>query len=275
MSHSLDDLLHLMKRLRDPETGCPWDVAQTSADIVNYSIEEVYELADAIENHGTEEIRAELGDLLFQVIFLSRIAEERSEFGFGDVVSGLIEKLVQRHPHVFTDGDLYGSPRQGDVRSDEVNRSWEKIKQQERQSRQETGLFADVPLALPALRRAAKLQKRAVPLGLDWSCSIDIVDKLKEELDELERALEYERSGSGNVETVAEEVGDLLFSCVNIARKQGIDAEQALRKSSDKFVQRVLLVERMIAEQGASGETLSEQEIDQLWVRAKNELAPS
>ena len=197
--YSVDDLQYLMSRLRDPQTGCPWDLKQTPQTIINYSIEEVYELADAIESADIDDIKGELGDVLFQVIFLARLAHEEKQFTFNDVVHTLCSKLVTRHPHVFTNGALYPSSGNGEkneestassIDEDQVAKNWERIKAGERVKKNRGGLFDDVPLALPALSRAVKLQKRGTTIGFDWPNAKGALAKLKEEVLELEELIE-------------------------------------------------------------------------------------
>ncbi len=254
--YSVDDLLYLMSRLRDPQTGCPWDLKQTPQKIINYSIEEVYELADAIESADIDDIKGELGDVLFQVIFLARLADEEQQFTFNDVVQTLCSKLVSRHPHVFTNGKLYPSQNEGGSATDNIDeaqvaKNWERIKATERAEKNRGGLFDDVPLALPALSRAAKLQKRATSIGFDWPDARGALDKLKEEVLELEALLDQAEASHNLAEDslknmpidmpqrLKDELGDVLFSSINVARKMGINSEQALRHANTKFVNRV------------------------------------
>lgn len=189
--YRLDDLLHLMARLRDPEFGCPWDLQQSYATIVPHTLEEAYEVADAIEQGDFPQLREELGDLLFQVVYYSQLAREEDRFAFDEVVDGITRKLIRRHPHVFLDGDLYGKPDAAKLAEAAVKQRWEELKAEERAAKakepQQLSLLDDVPVALPALSRAAKLQKRAAQVGFDWPEALPVVDKVREELDEVSR----------------------------------------------------------------------------------------
>lgn len=260
-----------MSRLRDPDNGCPWDIEQTSEDIINYSIEEVYELADSVESGDFQEMKDELGDVLFQVVFLSRIAEEQERFCFGDVVSACVGKLVRRHPHVFPNGSLYGSPDDAspsaDLTSTDVKENWEIIKQQERADKKQMSLFDDVPNNLPALNRSTKLQKRAASIGLDWQDSIGPLEKVREEIGELEVAHREKMTLK-----VQDEVGDLLFSIVNFCRKAGVSPEQALRKANNKFISRVNAVQNLLKELPEDRKRKKPQQelLDELWEKVKS-----
>ncbi|HEY9035055.1 MAG TPA: nucleoside triphosphate pyrophosphohydrolase [Pseudomonadales bacterium] len=263
MNYTLDDLLQLMRRLRDPEHGCPWDIAQTMHSILPSTIEEVYELVDAIEQDDVRQIREELGDVLFQVVFYAQLAAEQGWFDFAGLVDGLTAKLLRRHPHVFADGNLSaaaGVP----VNVDEVKRQWEAIKAEERRHKQQHGLLADIPLALPALKRAQKLQKRAAGVGFDWPDARSALQKIREELDELEQAL----AGTDKA-AMQDELGDLLFSCVNVARHLGVDAELALAQGNKKFARRFRYVEQQVEARGHSLQQASLMEMDSLWQQAK------
>ena len=191
--YRLDDLLHLMARLRDPEFGCPWDLQQSYATIVPHTLEEAYEVADAIEQGDFPQLREELGDLLFQVVYYSQLAREEDRFAFDEVVDGITRKLIRRHPHVFLDGDLYGKPDAAKLAEAAVKQRWEELKAEERAAKakepQQLSLLDDVPVALPALSRAAKLQKRAAQVGFDWPEALPVVDKVREELDEVLEAM--------------------------------------------------------------------------------------
>ncbi|QHJ89459.1 nucleoside triphosphate pyrophosphohydrolase [Aequoribacter fuscus] len=257
-----------MKRLRDPHDGCPWDLKQTAQTIVPYTLEEVFELVDALERGDDLGARDELGDVLFQVVFYAQLAEERELYDFDDVIHGIVAKLLRRHPHVFPDGTL-SSRRAGAEHAQErdIKERWEDIKQQERNARRQTHALDDVPLSLPALSRAQKLQKRATRLGLDWTSVTDVVVALKNETLEFEDAL-----STAAVEAVVDELGDLLFTCVNLARKLDLDAEQLLRQSNQKFETRVRLCTDLASEQGTALEAMSEQERDAIWREAKRQL---
>jgi nucleoside triphosphate diphosphatase len=265
--YSLNDLLRVMQRLRDPLLGCPWDLEQDFKSIVPSTLEECYELAQAIECEDYEHIAEELGDVLFQVIFYAQLGSERELFSFDSVVSGLVEKLIRRHPHVFANGDAEGvvSNRMSVA---EVRESWERIKQQERRGRNQASLLADVPLALPALSRAQKVQRRAAQVNFDWLNTPAVLDKLQEELDELRRAM-----SENEPRAIQEEVGDVLFTCVNLTRHLGFDAEASLRQATHKFEQRFRVMEDTAAAEGDDLPSLSEVQFDQLWRRAKAHLS--
>ncbi|MEH6550216.1 MAG: nucleoside triphosphate pyrophosphohydrolase [Pseudomonadales bacterium] len=262
--YNIEDLLYLMSRLRDPVDGCPWDLRQTLASIVPYTLEECYELADTIEQGDNGHLREELGDVLFQVVFYCRIASEDTLFDFTDVVHTLVDKLVSRHPHVFPDGSL--TARRGDqsISEQEVHASWEAIKQDERNAKSRTGLLADVPLAFPALVRSQKLQKRAATVGFDWDKIEDVLAKIDEELAELREGIAL-----GDKANQFEEVGDLLMSVVNTARHLGVDAESALRQSNLKLEQRFAGIEQLAADQGRQLGDMSLEEMDVLWCQVK------
>lgn len=265
--YSVPDLLRTMERLRDPDSGCPWDIEQTFKSIVPSTLEECYELAEAIESEDYEHVAEELGDVLFQVVFYTQLGREQGLFSFDSVVSTLVDKLIRRHPHVFADGALEGKVH---ARSSvaEVKQSWEAIKQTERDDRQKTGILADVPVALPALPRAQKLQKRVAQVDFDWPDASAVLDKLQEEVDELRAALASARSSD-----IHEEMGDVLFTCVNLARHLGLDAEETLRQSSAKFEQRFSHMEGIAAKEGRDLGALDEEQLDQLWHRAKERAA--
>lgn len=299
--YSVDDLLYLMSRLRDPQTGCPWDLKQTPQKIINYSIEEVYELADAIESTDINDIKGELGDVLFQVIFLARLADEEQQFTFYDVVQTLCSKLVSRHPHVFTNGKLYPSDNKdgssiNDIDEAQVAKNWELIKASERAEKNRSGLFDDVPLALPALSRATKLQKRATNIGFDWPNARGALNKLKEEVLELEELLDqaeqqydltedmYKNLSNDMSQRLQDELGDVLFSSINVARKMSINSEQALRHANTKFVNRVDAVMAKLQQQlpetaegegmSAASDKVDSETLNKLWNAVKKEQNP-
>jgi len=269
MAYSIDDLLYLMARLREPETGCPWDLKQSYASIAPSTLEEAYEVVDTIERGDYDHLREELGDLLFQVIFYSQLAREEERFDFERIVDGLVTKLVRRHPHVFPDGDLSQRCSQEERDSAEVKGRWEAIKQQERADKGVAGSLDDVPRNLPALSRAAKLQKRASSQGFDWPDAAGPLAKMREELLELEQTLEAHGPQEEVEAARVEELGDLLFSVVNLARHLNIDSEAALRAANRKFEQRFRWVE-----QAAPGELIehSPENLDALWRQAKREI---
>jgi len=266
--YQLDDLLHLMARLRDPQYGCPWDVKQSYATIVPYTLEEAYEVADAIERGDFEHLPGELGDLLFQVVYYCQLAREEGRFEFAQVVDGITRKLVRRHPHVFPDGDLYGAPDLARLEEAAVKQRWEALKAEERAEKaavpEQLSLLDDVPGALPALSRAVKLQKRTAQVGFDWPDALPVVDKVREELDEVLEAM-----SENDPQAVAEEVGDLLFVVSNLARHLKVDPESALRAANGKFERRFRFIEQALREAGRPIEDCSLDEMDALWGEAK------
>lgn len=261
--YTITDLLYLMQRLRDPQTGCPWDITQTYDTIAPSTLEEAYEVVDAIEKKDFAHLKEELGDLLFQVIFYSQIGKEENRFEFADVVSTLVAKLVRRHPHVFPDGTLQSQITNRNSLSEEVKARWEVIKQEERAAKGVQGVLDDVPLNLPALSRAAKLQKRAASVGFDWDDVQGPIAKVREELAEVEEAL-----ADQDLPGVEEELGDLLFAVVNISRFLKIDPEQALRKANLKFSNRFQYIEKNLNKPFASSNI---DEMNRLWEEAKND----
>lgn len=261
---AIADLLYLMARLRDPDSGCPWDLQQDYRSIVPHTLEECFELVDTIERDDFEHLLEELGDVLFQVVFYSQLAEEEGRFEFADVVALLLDKLVRRHPHVFPDGELRGesSGARPDARA--VNARWESIKQQERADKSRHGLLADIPLALPALTRAAKLQKRASGVGFDWPDSRGVLDKLREEAEELQREID-----TANHEGVKDELGDLLFTVVNLARHLKVDPESALRRANTRFEQRFNRMQQKLASDSVDSADVDARQWQALWDQAK------
>lgn len=263
-TYSVDDLLYLMARLRDPETGCPWDIKQDYASIAPSTLEEAYEVVDAIEKQDFGHLKEELGDLLFQVIFYSQLGKEEGRFEFGAIVSDLVAKLVRRHPHVFPEGTLQSRIDNRHTLPADVKARWEAIKQQERDEKaggKHQSLLADVPLNLPALSRAAKLQKRAATVGFDWSDVQGPIAKVREELLEVEEAL-----AAGDMAAVDEELGDLLFAVVNISRYLKLDPEQGLRRANQKFETRFRYIEDHLGKPLAQA---SIEEMNALWDEAK------
>ena len=268
--HKLEDLLYLMARLRDPQNGCPWDLKQSYATIVPYTLEEAYEVADAIERGDFDHLREELGDLLFQVVYYAQLAREEGRFEFDAVVDGITTKLIRRHPHVFPDGDLYGEPDPAKLEEAAVKQRWEELKAEERAAKAaepvQLSLLDDVPNALPALSRAAKLQKRASQVGFDWADALPVVDKVREELDEVLEAM-----AGGDTEGQAGEAGDLLVVGVNLARKLKVDPETALRAANAKFERRFRYIETALRDQGRTLEDSNLEEMDELWGAAKRD----
>jgi ATP diphosphatase len=268
--YSLQDLLHLMARLRDPKYGCPWDVKQNYASIVPHTLEEAYEVADAIERGDFDDLKGELGDLLFQVVYYSQLAREEGRFEFDGVIDGITRKLIRRHPHVFPTGDLYAPLETPRLNDEEVKQRWEEIKAQERASKacepEQLSLLDDVPAVLPALSRAAKLQKRASQVGFDWPSALPVVDNVREELDEVLEAM-----ADNDPEGIAEEVGDLLFAAVNLARHLKVDPESALRAANSKFERRFRFIEQALRDTQRPMEDCTLEEMDALWGEAKRQ----
>ena len=257
----LDRLIDVMRRLRDPETGCPWDVKQTFETIAPYTIEEAYEVADAIARGDLTDIRDELGDLLLQVVFQSRIAEEAGQFDLGMVAKSIANKMVARHPHVFgTDEDRPTASRQKEI--------WEDIKAAERAKKGKAGVLDDVATGLPPMMRALKLQKRAARVGFDWPDFAQLVDKLNEEVAELQVEIAAEPQDKAKL---SDEVGDLLFVAVNMARKLGIDPETALTDCNRKFEHRFNYIEQSLEKANKSIDYASLDEMETLWQEAKQQ----
>lgn len=271
-------LVEIMRRLRDPETGCIWDRKQTFSTIAPFTIEEAYEVADAIDRGDFEDLKDELGDLLFQVVFHAQMASESGAFDFSEVAQSIVDKMIRRHPHVFG-SEVYET-------EEELKAAWEAIKSRERLARLEakraargsaepieqlqpavTSAIDGVAANLPALKRADKLQRRAARVGFDWSDTAPVWDKLKEEVSEVKAALV-----SGDCDAVEDEIGDLLFTVVNLARHSSVDSEQALRRATAKFEQRFKQVETLAREQSLVLESLTDSQLDALWERSKLEL---
>jgi ATP diphosphatase len=254
---SIERVLTIMSRLRDPESGCPWDREQTFASIAPYTIEEAYEVADAIEREALDELKSELGDLLFQVVFHSQMASERGMFTFDDVVNAISDKLERRHPHVFAQAKISST--------EEQNRAWEEHKRQEREARADTSsVLDDVPVGLPALTRAMKLGKRAASVGFEWPNIEGVLEKIEEEIRELRTA----RAAQSQTD-VAGEMGDLLFSLANLARYLRVDLETALRGTNAKFERRFRYVEQRLLAAGKTPQQSTLTEMDALWNEAK------
>jgi ATP diphosphatase len=266
--YQLNDLLYLMQRLRDPQTGCPWDLQQNYASIVPHTLEEAYEVADAIERGDFEHLPGELGDLLFQVVFYSQLAKEEGRFDFAGVVDGITRKLVRRHPHVFPAGDLHAVADAQAVAEAAVKQRWEELKAEERAGKaaapQQLSLLDDVPTALPALSRAGKLQKRAAQAGFDWPEALPVLDKVREELDEVLEAMATEDAAA-----ISDELGDLLFAVVNLSRHLKVDAEAALRQASAKFERRFRGIEQRLRERAVAIENCTLEQLDALWAEVK------
>lgn len=258
MSHPIEELLEIMRRLRDPESGCPWDLKQDFSTIVPYTIEEAYEVADAIGRNDLEELKKELGDLLFQVVFYARLGEEQGAFDFDDVVDAIVEKMLRRHPHVFGEAEF----------ADEValKEAWEAEKQRERRqhTQEQHSALDGVARALPALVRADKLQRRAARVGFDWPDASGAMAKVEEELEEVRQAV-----ASGDRAAVEDEAGDLLFAAVNVARLLGVDAEQALRGANDRFERRFRIMEERLSREGREMKRLDLDSLEEAWQQAK------
>ncbi|HVW57693.1 MAG TPA: nucleoside triphosphate pyrophosphohydrolase [Rhizobiaceae bacterium] len=268
-SKDITRLLEIMAALRTPGTGCPWDLEQDFSTIAPYTIEEAYEVADAIERRDLDDLRDELGDLLLQVVFHSRMAEEQGAFGFGDVVEAITRKMIRRHPHVFGDDGVRGAKL--------AKGMWEKIKAEEkaerRAARQARGLDPEdhgkgyldgIPPAFPALVRALKLQEKAARVGFDWRDAKPILDKIEEEIGELREAM-----ADDDREAMTDEFGDVLFALVNFGRHLGIDAETALRQTNEKFRRRFHHIERELNKAGSSLEEADLDRMEELWQAAK------
>lgn len=268
-SSNIGRLLQIMAALRTPVTGCPWDLEQDFTSIAPFTLEEAYEVVDAIERGDLADLKDELGDLLLQVVFHARMAEEQGAFAFPDVVEAITRKLLRRHPHVF-----------GDTRNlspEEVKNLWDEIKREEKAQRRaardamglsaeagDGGFLAGIPTALPALTRAQKLTAKAAKVGFDWPDAVQVIEKIHEELEEVKEA-----SSSGERDRIEDEVGDLLFSVTNLARHFGIDPERALRRTNAKFERRFTSVEQALRNEGRSLDEASLDEMEKLWVDAK------
>ena len=249
----IERLLYIMARLRDPDTGCPWDIEQTFSTIAPYTIEEAFEVADAIDRQAWGELEGELGDLLLQTVYHTQIGQEQNRFSFQSVVRNISDKMVARHPHVFGDESR-------DKSADQQTRDWEAIKARERADKAQTGTLDGVAVHLPALLRAYKLQKRAARVGFDWPDVAFVLDKLAEEAGEVVEAARDE-----SPEHVREEIGDLLFVVANLARHLGVEPEDALRRANAKFIRRFEGIETRLATEGRRPEDSTLQEMDKLW----------
>lgn len=263
LTYGIDDLRRIMARLRDPDRGCPWDLKQDFGTIASFTLEETYELIDAIESEQFDQVKDELGDVLFQIIFYAQLGVEQGLFDFDSIVDGIAKKLLRRHPHVFTDSDIE-SQSNTDISIAEVKDNWERIKKEERQARDRPHMLDDIPRALPALPRAQKLQKRVSRIGFDWATAAAVMDKVQEEISELEAALV-----EGEAEDIESEMGDLLFSAVNLSRHLGVDAETALRRATHRFEQRFRMMEESAQSDGSSLELESAEQLEARWELAK------
>ncbi|MFL1484479.1 nucleoside triphosphate pyrophosphohydrolase [Marinobacter sp. LN3S78] len=276
MNYSIEDLKTLMARLRDPDTGCPWDTKQTFRTIVPHTLEEAHEVADTIEREDYAHLKEELGDLLFQVIFYSQLGQEQDLFNFDAVVHTLVRKLLRRHPHVFPEGTLESRVDPDNRPTDEwIAASWERIKAEERAEKGETrpvqpaSRLDDIPASLPALTRADKLQRRASRHGFDWPDIEPVFDKLQEEIAELKVAWQNAQQDPAARDEVEDELGDLMFVCVNLARFLKVNPEQALRRTNRKFEARFRAIEGILREQGRDMDDESLEALDEIWNRVK------
>ena len=296
-------LLDIMAQLRDPQSGCPWDVKQTMESLTRYTIEEAYEVADAIATGDMHDIKDELGDLLFQVVFYAQIASESSAFTFDDVAQSISDKLVRRHPHVFanalasegaSDTNENVSVERTQLNDSALNAQWDAIKAQEKQLKKqrlkqddeaiEPSILDSVPKGMPALMYAQKLQKACAKVGFDWPDAAPVIDKVREEVEEIQQELDFKQRAQGalnagvaplksgvpdNQQAIEEEIGDALFAMVNLARHCKVDADTALRNASNKFANRFKGVERLAAEQGEKLDALTLDEMEALWQQVK------
>jgi ATP diphosphatase len=263
-TRDISRLLDIMAALRNPDTGCPWDIEQTFATIAPYTIEEAYEVAEAIARGDLDDLKDELGDLLLQVVFHARMAEEQGAFAFGDVVDAIVTKMIRRHPHVFGD-------KTGRISAEDVTGSWLRIKAEEKAERAKrrpenapSSLLSGVKAGQPALARALELQRKASTVGFDWNDPRAVLNKIREEADEIEAALDR-----GHASEIADETGDLLFAVVNLARHAGADPDLALRGTNAKFERRFAYIERALAARGIAPEDSTLQEMDALWNESK------
>lgn len=258
---AIDKLLEIMRVLRDPQRGCPWDQKQSFASIAPYTLEEAYEVLDAIAREDMDDLQDELGDLLFQVVYHAQMAAESSDFDFNDVVESICAKLIRRHPHVFAD-------ESSGVDDRELKIHWERIKKQERlqKNKKEVDVsnLAGVSKGLPSLLRARKLQKKAALVNFDWSALAPVIDKVREELDELEEAFAL-----NNQSHIEEELGDLLFSVVNVSRHLNLDADIALQKANTKFEKRFRALEDLVKKDNKELIAMSEQQLEDVWQQVK------
>ncbi len=255
---SIDDLVDVMKALRDPIHGCPWDIKQTSASIASYTLEETHEALDAIERDDMDNLKEELGDLLFHIIFHARIAEENHLFDFNDVAEGIVNKMKRRHPHVFE------ADRSNQISDEALSLQWQSLKNEEKSGSPDSA-FGASSASLSAINRAKVLQGEAAEFGFDWPHIANVVDKLEEEMDELKLAIE-----SGNSEAISDELGDLLFVCMNIARHAKVDAEMALRRTNRKFINRFNYVSEQMKSAGIEMDSRQLDRMEYFWQQSKS-----
>ena len=263
-SESMQHLLDIMAQLRNPDGGCPWDLKQDFRSILPHTLEEAYEVADAIESDDRMQLRDELGDLLFQVVFYCQLAREEGSFEFADVAQTMADKLIRRHPHVFALQAHEKSESETGIDAEQVLERWESIKQGERNAKQQYSVLDDVPNALPAMQRSAKLQKRAANVGFDWPDITPVLANMTEELEEVQQAF-----ASGDKDHTIEELGDLMFACVNMARHLKQDPEQVMRAANAKFERGFRYLEAQLLEAGEQIENVSLERMDAGWDDAK------
>ncbi|WP_421849603.1 nucleoside triphosphate pyrophosphohydrolase [Marinomonas sp.] len=267
MSNSITQLQYLMRCLRDKQFGCAWDKKQTYKSIAPYTLEETYEVLDAIEREDFEHLKEELGDLLFQVIFYAQMAEEEQRFTFDDIAAGIVEKMLRRHPHVFPEADItrFGEPTT--LTEEQIAQQWQQIKAQEKaKGPTNNSLLADVPASMPALMQAVKIQQKVAKVGFDWPDVVPVFDKIREELDELEEAMKEQ-----NRLHVEEEMGDVLFAVSNLARHLNVSPDLALNKTNIKFRRRFGKIETLVSAQNKKLTDCSLEELDHYWDQAKSE----
>lgn len=257
----IQELLAVMAKLRDPDGGCPWDLEQDFHTIAPYTLEEAYEVADAIVREDMDELREELGDLLLQVVFHSRMAQELGHFEFKDVVAAIVDKMVRRHPHVFATKTY--------ANVEEQKQDWDRIKAEENAKKKHRAehRFEDIAVSLPPLQRAEKITKKAAKIGFDWPTAHQVLDKLEEEVAEIKEAM-----ASGDEDHVREEMGDLLFVCANLARKLGVDSDRSLREANQKFIRRFITMEKLAETKGEVFEALPLDQQEAYWQLAKQAL---
>ena len=257
---AIDNLLQVMKDLRHPENGCPWDIRQTNASIAPHTLDETHELLDAIERDDTENLKEELGDLLFNIVFHARIAEEKGQFDFDDVAQGITDKMLRRHPHVF------GDQRDQQLSDETLSRQWNELKSQEKSGREPASLGSD-SARNSAMYRAREIQKEAARFGFDWPDISPVFDKLEEELAELKHAF-----GTGDKDAISDELGDLIFVCVNLARHAGVNAEMSLRRTNRKFLRRFAYVQQQMAAAGIEMEQHQLEQMESFWQDSKHQV---
>ncbi|WP_086108545.1 nucleoside triphosphate pyrophosphohydrolase [Xenorhabdus vietnamensis] len=259
-SISIGRLKGIMAQLRHPQNGCPWDKIQTSATIAPYTLEETYEVLDAIERNDASALKEELGDLLFHIVFYAHMAEEQQQFDFDDICEAVCDKLERRHPHIFN--------QQAGINSEEAIGSWEQRKAAERAEKDQHSVLDDIPVSLPALMKAYKIQKRCASVGFDWDTLGPVLDKVYEEIDEV---MDEAKQAVVDKDRLEEEVGDLLFSVVNLSRHLGHKPEMALQKACQKFENRFRNVEKLILSKGLSLEAATLDDMEEMWQRVKNQ----